>query len=142
MVRASLRFTTLASVLVLAGCAVSTPLPDFNVKRPAASVPSEIAAFSGKWTGTWGGQLPSTLVVEEIQGRQAKLIYSWGSAPAWGVTPGYQRVNGAFGADNVLRASLGGPTVSYKMNALGTLDGRWDSPGRNGADGTFVRAEK
>jgi len=138
-----MRLARFVFVLALAGCAVSTPLPDFNIRRPAASVPSEIVAFSGKWTGRWGGQLDSTLIVEEIAGRQAKLIYSWGNASQWGVSSGYTRVNGTFGEDNVLRASLGGGTnVSYRMTARGTLDGRWDSTGRSGADGTFERADK
>ena len=137
-----MRATSFILVLGLAGCAVSTPLPDFTIKQPAATVASHLAAFSGKWTGRWGGELDGTLIVEEISGRNAKLVYSWGSLPRMNMSPGFRHVDGVFGEDNVLRATLGPNTrVSYRLTSTGTLEGRWESAQQT-ASATFKRAEK
>lgn len=140
-----MRLASLVLVLVIAGCAAATPLPpDVNVQAPAASAPKEIAAFSGKWIGSWGGgTLDGTLVVEQIQGREAVIIYSWGTAPGWGINqPGFQRVRGTFGSDNVLRATLlNGANVSYAMNPDGTVKGQYELRGAI-TPGLFKRADK
>ena len=59
---------------------VEVPLPD-NVKivAPAEDTPKDIAAFSGAWEGEWiyyGS--PVALVVEEINSKEAKVIFSRG----------------------------------------------------------------
>ena len=59
---------------------VEVPLPD-NVKivAPAEDVPKDIAAFSGAWEGKmiWSGSV-AALVVEEINSKEAKVIFSRG----------------------------------------------------------------
>ncbi len=131
-----MKWTPVVFALAFAACAApSTPLPDVSIKQPAAAVPKELSAFSGTWTGMWNGRLPTTLVVEEIDGRNAKLVYSWGAAPYWNISPGYERASGQFGDDNVLRASLSdGTAVSYRMMATGALEGRMP-----GADAVLIR---
>jgi len=128
-----MRLMSLVLVLAIAGCAAVMPLPrDVNVQAPAAGVPNEIAAFSGKWTGSWGGGvLDSTLVVEQIQGRDAIIIYSWSTAPRWGIhQPGFHRVRGTFASGNVLRATLpNGANISYTMNPDGTVNGQYEIRG-------------
>jgi len=143
-----MRLLALGLVLLVAGYAaadsVSTPLPpDLTVQAPASSVPKEIAGFSGKWVGNWDGTLDGTLVVEQIQDREAIMIYSWGTAAAWGINrPGFQRVRGTFGNDNVLRATLGnGAKVSYTLNPSGTLNGQYELRGAI-TPGLFKRADK
>ena len=75
--------------------AIDVPLPD-NIKiiSPSSEVPKEIAAFSGTWEGNWGGMLEAKLIIEEINAKQAKIIYSRGdAAPGWNVKKGYDRVS-------------------------------------------------
>ena len=138
-----MRFAYLTLSVLIAGCAVSTPLPpDVNVQTPVPSVPKEIAAFSGKWVGRWDGRLDGTLVVEKIEGRNAILVYSWGSVPEWQIVPGFTRVRGTFGDDNVLRASLRtGVKVSYTLTPGGTLKGRYER-GDLISSAEFKRADK
>lgn len=59
------------------------------VVAPGPEVPAEYAAFSGKWGGYWGGELPSILVVEQISpdGR-ASGIYIWGDHPSGRIQSG------------------------------------------------------
>ena len=99
--------------------AQSPPLPlDLKITRPASDVPKEIAAFSGTWGGKWGDALDHILVVEQMEGRTAQIVYSWGVAPHWNINrPGFQRVTGTIGQDGLLRATLGnGAEVTYKLS--------------------------
>ncbi len=139
----AMRFAYLTLLVVMGGCAVSTPLPpDVNVQSPVSSVPKEIAAFSGKWVGRWDGRLDGTLVVENIEGRDAIMVYSWGSVPEWNIVQGFVRVHGTFGEDNVLRASLStGVKVSYTLTPDGTLNGRYERENRI-STAQFKRANK
>jgi hypothetical protein len=64
------------------------PLPkDINIVSPSPDLPKEIAAFAGKWQGTWiiqrgrkGEKIPreAVLIVEEIDKQEAKIIYAFG----------------------------------------------------------------
>jgi hypothetical protein len=59
-----------ASLLVLSGSVVEAddaPVPaNLKITAPDSSIPSAIAAFSGKWVGIWDGKLSSALVVQKI----------------------------------------------------------------------------
>ena len=59
---------------------VKVPLPDdIKITAPAADVPKEIAAFSGVWEGKDVGYgIGRVLVVEEINSKEAKVIYCRG----------------------------------------------------------------
>jgi cytosine/adenosine deaminase-related metal-dependent hydrolase len=95
------------------------PIPqDVVVVAPAADVPQGVAAFSGRWAGTWENTLDHMLVVERIAGRNVTFIYSWGVAPARNITrPGFERVTGAVDEAGVLRATLhNGAEVSYRLS--------------------------
>lgn len=55
------------------------PLPgEIEITTPSSDVPPHIAAFSGRWEGTWEGDLDSILIVEKIGLEKAKIIYAWG----------------------------------------------------------------
>jgi hypothetical protein len=64
------------------------PLPkDINIVSPSPDLSKEIAAFAGKWQGTWiiqrgrkGEKIPreAVLIVEEIDKQEAKIIYAFG----------------------------------------------------------------
>jgi len=55
--------------------------PDVNITPPAAHLPSEVAAFSGTWEGTWGDGTPSRLVVESIDAASACVVFAWADPP-------------------------------------------------------------
>ena len=63
------------------------PLPeDITIVPPSPDLPKEIAAFSGKWQGTWiiargrSEKIPrnAVLIVEKIDEQEAKIIYAFG----------------------------------------------------------------
>lgn len=59
----------------------NVPLPkNIKIVSPMPNVPIELAAFSGRWEGTWEGVRPldSILIVETIEPEKAKVIYAWG----------------------------------------------------------------
>lgn len=76
------------------------PLPaDLRISSPAPQVPPEVAAFSGRWIGVWGGStLDHALVVEQINPDLTGVaVYAWGTAPQWDILrPGWIRVSGTF----------------------------------------------
>jgi len=37
--------------------------PEVKIVPPRADIPTDVAPFSGKWVGSWDGQLPTTIVV-------------------------------------------------------------------------------
>ena len=59
----------------------SVPLPKkIQIIQPTGDLPKEIAAFSGRWEGVWEGgawEVKAVLVVEEIFGDSARVIYGW-----------------------------------------------------------------
>lgn len=54
--------------------------PDIAIKKPAASLPAQIKALSGKWTGQWNAYYgwDTVLYVEEINQTSAKVVFAWG----------------------------------------------------------------
>ena len=54
--------------------------PDIAIKKPAASLPAQIKALSGKWTGQWNAYhgWDTMLYVEEINQTSAKVVFAWG----------------------------------------------------------------
>jgi hypothetical protein len=102
--------------------ALGTPMPDdLALVAPATDVPPALAAFSGVWSGRWGlgAVRQHTLVVERIDGRNAKLVYSLGKAPPRATVPDptFSRVVGVFDDDGSLRATLAnGAVVIYRLS--------------------------
>jgi hypothetical protein len=71
---------------------VEVPLPDdTKIVAPAEDVPKGIAAFSGMWEGKSISAGPAAaLVVEEINSKEAKVIYCRGKrSDFYGPTPAY-----------------------------------------------------
>jgi putative ABC transport system substrate-binding protein len=107
------------------------PLPErIRIVPPDRRVAPELAAFSGKWFGTWKGdvQLECILVVEAIDPPHALLINAWGNGTAGAGTANLQRVpsdwqrlRGQF-VEGTLQVSLpSGATLSYRLQPDGTL---------------------
>jgi len=106
------RHALLGSFALVSACVTSTegpstvsqaepgtvPLPDtiqLNMAPANPSLPSELAAFVGKWGGKWNGTLASNLYVESIeQDGAVKGVYVWDTAPNFRPTRGASRFKG------------------------------------------------
>ena len=116
-------------LVLLAGC-VMVPLPtDVRIVPPSPGIPGEVAAFSGKWQGVWDDTLDHILVVEEITGTEAVVVYAWGDSQAWRMSRGFNRLKGAFDGATLIVKSARPATVTYRMRADGKLDARYEWQG-------------
>ena len=111
------------------------PLPnDINIIPVEDNqVSADKAAFSGTWAGTWPDiSLNHVLVVEEVGPDSATVIYALGPDPMYAQGKGmHQRLSAKFvngGLEVVEPAEMGGHTLSYKLNADGTLNVRGVTP--------------
>lgn len=78
--------STAVAVLGLFGSIAKAEIPlppDVAIIPPGPDVPKDVAAFVGKWSGDFSNVLKAVLIVEEVKGDSAKLIYAWDDAPAW-----------------------------------------------------------
>jgi hypothetical protein len=107
------------------------PLPEsLRIVPPDRRVAPELAAFSGKWVGTWEGDRTGELivVVEAIDPPHARLINAWdngtvgaGTAHPRRVLSNWFRLRGQF-VEGTLQVSLpDGRTLSYRLQPDGTL---------------------
>ena len=107
------------------------PLPErIRIVPPDRRVAPKLAAFSGKWFGTWEGdaKLEFILVVEAIDPPHALVIVAWGNGTVGAgtahprrVLSDWQRLRGQF-VEGALQVSLpGGGTWSYRLQPDGTL---------------------
>jgi putative ABC transport system substrate-binding protein len=107
------------------------PLPErIRIVSPDRRVAPELAAYSGKWFGTWKGdvQLEFILVVEAVDPPHALLIVASGNgivgagtAHPQRVPSDWQRLRGKF-VEGTLQVSLpGGATAIYRLQPDGTL---------------------
>jgi imidazolonepropionase-like amidohydrolase len=111
----------------VAGSSPDVPLPsNIEIIVPEPGVGLELAAFSGAWTGRWDGVLEHRLVVEDIDPPTARVIYAWGSGVS---RPGWTRVRGEL-VEGMLTLRFPHPaTVTYRVQAGGTLDATYQWPG-------------
>ena len=73
---------------------VEVPLPeDLKIVAPAEDIPKDIAAFSGVWEGEWPVLgIEAVLVVEEINSKEAQIIYAKGKLSGFYESPArYER---------------------------------------------------
>ncbi len=83
---------------------VDVPLPDdIKIIACGKDVPKKIAAFSGVWEGEWGiDGVESVLVVEEINSKEAKVIYCQGEMKGYyNVPAGYERYKAIVKPENL-----------------------------------------
>lgn len=125
--RARVLWGIVAVALLVSGCAASSSggvqLPeDFKIEAPARTVPAKRAAFSGRWQGTWDGLLEHVLIVEQITGDEAQVVYAWGPNRQWQTSPGFARFRAKFKDDSTLVVTSPRPaTATYVMQPDGTL---------------------
>ena len=70
---------------------VKVTMPDdIKIVAPAEDVPDNIAEFAGVWEGKWGHfGTEAALVVEEINSKEAKVIYCEGEQSGFYTNPAY-----------------------------------------------------
>jgi putative ABC transport system substrate-binding protein len=108
------------------------PLPEsIRIVPPDRRVAPELAAFSGKWFGTWEGDVKAEaiLIIETIDPPHALGIVAWGNgtkgagtAHPLRVWSNWFRVRGQFVEGALLQVSLPySATESYRLQPDGTL---------------------
>ncbi len=78
-------------------------MPTAKIVPPAADIPDDIRAFSGKWKGRWRSWacppahgLDAILFVVEVTQTTASCRYSWGNDVGWNIPPGLVRPKARF----------------------------------------------
>ena len=65
------------------------PLPeDLEITPPGSDLPPGLAAFSGRWAGSWDGVLNAVFAVERLTPSLADVIYAHGTNPNWSLNFG------------------------------------------------------
>ncbi len=71
---------------------LATLLPnDVKIVAPSPDLPKELAAFSGRFDGQWDGYLASILIIEEINGKEARVIYAVDDQPRYNIKASCKR---------------------------------------------------
>ena len=102
-----------------------------KIVAPAESVPAEYAAFSGLWTGSWGGCLDGKLAVQTIDaGGKATVVYAWGDHCKGRFKRGTTSVNGQINNGVLsLERFRNNAKVTYTLRDDGALGGAYDLNG-------------
>lgn len=134
------RVYVLAILAIAIGCAtgpavmpagVSLP-PDITVTPPSSTIPREVAAFSGKWAGTWSGPRDFVLIVEKVSPVEAQIVYAQGTSPTSRVGAFSYRRSAPIENGVLTVRYQSGPVMTVVPNKDGTLQASITEPG-----GTF-----
>lgn len=125
-------------------CHRATPIPsDARIEVPAVDVPTEMARFSGAWTGFFRDaadepQLCHNLVVERVlPNGMAQVVYSHGYHLPWDVpTPEFLRMDGRIEDDGLLLRFAGGESTRYRF-----ADDGLEAEFSDGTEGSLVRVD-
>lgn len=138
----------LAAALALSACAsgpkappAPAPLsPKLVYVAPGPDVPPSMAAFVGRWEGTWGDDLDGKLAVQRVTAQGGMTgVYAWGDKPGR-FEAGSSPVKGTIVGDMLTLETFGnGATARYKLIDPDTLRGEYVLPG-NTSVGFFRRA--
>jgi dienelactone hydrolase len=111
----------------LLSASAQVPLPDdIAIAPPASTVAKEQAAFSGSWLGSWGGDLPTALIVEQVHSNgTANVIYAWGEPPMKFFKPGWVRQTAKIDGHKLEFISGGGADVEFSLETNGLLFGHY-----------------
>ena len=66
------------------GCVSTIRLPEnINIVPPSPDLPPELAAFSGIWKGMWRGYHEGIVIVEKINMKKARVLFSFGEVQGY-----------------------------------------------------------
>lgn len=116
-----------ASAQAISACQQSV---QYNLAPPAADVPAEFRAFSGVWSGSWGNQLCSVLIVEDVaKDGTVQTKYVNGTNPAWNINrPGVRAWSGKV-INGVLVLRGNNVSAEYKLANASELAGTYTGAG-------------
>lgn len=117
---------SMVAVWPIASARAQTALPDdISITPPASSITPDMAVFSGAWLGAWGGQLPTALVVEQINSNgTAQVVYSWGDLPDHFKT-GWLRQAARISNGKLQLTMTSGPMAEFTLQRSGSLFARY-----------------
>jgi hypothetical protein len=111
--------------------------PDMTIviEPPSPDVPSQYAAFVGKWGGKWGGELASNVYVASVTpSGTARGVYAWGMSnlvPTPGAVNFRARIEGEILSWGDVTGGIG---FEFKVTPDGKLKGeRYDHGTQRGA---------
>jgi hypothetical protein len=95
-----------------------------DIQSPSPDVPSQYAAFVGKWGGYWGGELASNVFVESVTpSGSARGVYAWGKSKLVN-TPGTINFRARIEGDVLSWGDVtGGIGFEFKVTPDGKLKG-------------------
>lgn len=142
------RLLVYALMLALAACARGTQQfslpPNAAVASPGAHVPPELKPLAGAWTGTWltpgwGPGYDALLVVEQLDAREATVLYAWGNHPAFNDS-GWYRQKALVEAGPRLEWVRGTTKFAFDLSKdRGALSGSVQDAGEDAAFVTLAR---
>lgn len=123
---------------LLPGCAGGLQTPpsdikipaDVSVAPPAETIPKNVAAFSGKWSGAWYGDRTGTYMADQVviierilSPTSARVTYTGiGRSGRINGVPWLFRLDGTIANDALQFTLPTGVAVTLGMNRNGTLD--------------------
>ncbi|MBB4302837.1 hypothetical protein GGD81_001873 [Rhodobium orientis] len=137
--------------VALLGCQTTVPAPaptpdTHSVVAPSADVPSDVAEFSGVWTGSWdvagGPPLDANLTVQTVSATgHVTALYAVGDSARDQFSAHSTPVSGDITGNTLtLDPFKNGAQASYTMMPDGSLQGRYERSGQT-AHGTFLKQE-
>lgn len=113
--------------------------PDVRIVPPSATVPSALAAFSGRWVGVWDRSLDHVFIVEEVTPPGVAFIYAWGTNPGWNILrPGWVRARGQFVGEELQARLANMAFITYRRAPNDTIGATYELQGIT-ARATLVR---
>lgn len=116
-----------SAICVVASAHSQAPLPDdISISPPSPAIAQHVSAFSGAWLGAWGAELPTALVVEQVNSNgTAEVIYSWGDSPTHQFEAGWSRHAGRISKGKLRFLSDGGASIDFTLEPGGVMTGRY-----------------
>lgn len=117
-----------ACVATVVGLSSVPPAP--RIVQPTPETPAEAAALSGVWEGIGPDDRPARLVVEDVRGHWATVVYAWSDPPEGTLQRGWFRVRALLFPDGKLFWRHPGEFTFQLSEDWTTLVGKREQGGR------------
>lgn len=110
------------------------PLPEeITIMPPAKDLPKALAAFSGRWEGSWELTPDFNLIVSDINANAAEIIYAFSSSPRWRLEADYQKLTAKVVNGSSPAITWGNERIRFEFNlneSRDTIQGRFFMNGK------------